>query len=274
MAEMRIIDALYGFPKATSAVAQLGDCIPFTQDLAPLMSVAGIAGAVMAPRSCAVCHHQWNCADRRTSEVIGAMLRNPALVRGLASYDSLRIGESLRWIEDSISKGLSGAYAAAECCAAGLHAPRMYPLYGVCAMLRVPVVLDFASREGWLHHRGEVEVLAADFPELEVVLAPPPRTETNSIVRLMQRFQHISIVLCPQELQDSQLCEFMEQHARERFMFCSTAKGWESSVNAALAVPLGAAARRAYLGENADRIFGLGSGLDSGTGISAALANQ
>ena len=35
-------------------------------------------------------------------------------------------------------------------------------------------------------------------------------------------------------------------------------------MKAALAVPLGNAARRAYLGENAERIFGLAAGLNPG----------
>lgn len=259
MTRVRIVDALYGIPKPNiAAVMQVGDCLPSTQDLAPPMRAAGISGAVLAPRACTACPHQWNCADRRTDEMVAAARRNPGLVTGLASYDALRIGESLRWIEESITtQGLAGAYAAAECCVSGLDARRMYPLYGLCAMLRKPVLLDFAGRDGWIHHRPDVEVVAADFPELEIVLAPPPRTDPNSIIRLLQRFHSISFVLCPQELQEENLLRaFVEQQARERLMFCSTPKGWESSVSAALTVPLDEPTRRAFLGENAIRIFG------------------
>ena len=79
---------------------------------------------------------------------MNAVARNPRRLRGLASYDPLRIGESLRWIDEAITEGgLAGAYAQAECCISGLDAPRMYPLYGLCAMLRSPVVLEISSRE-------------------------------------------------------------------------------------------------------------------------------
>ncbi len=106
--------------------------------------------------------------------------QNPRQLRGLASYDPLRIGESLRWIDEAVSEGeLAGAYVQAECCVSGLDAPRMYPLYGLCAKLRAPVVLDFDSRERWVHHRPQVEVVAADFPELDILLAPPPRSENG-----------------------------------------------------------------------------------------------
>lgn len=251
-----IIDALYCIPRSSSAL-RISDCVPFCQNLAPLMQASGIAGAVLAPGNCAQCQHQWNCADRMTHETLGAVAQSPDHLRGLGSYDPLRIGESLRWIDEAVLGGaLVGAYVQAESCVSGLDAPRMYPLYGLCAKLNSPVVFEITSRERWLHHRPQVEVLAADFPELEIVLAPPPRTDAASILRLMKHFPRISFLLCPQELQsEAALCEYVELHGRERTLFRSSANGWQAAVEAALALSLGPAARWAYLAENATRLF-------------------
>src|SRR5471030_2298057 len=99
-----IIDALYCIPK-NGSVTQISDCIPFSQDLGLLMESSGIAGAVLAPCRCTLCHHIWNCADRRTQEVLGTVARRPKQLRGLACYDPLRIGDSLRWIDEAVSEG-------------------------------------------------------------------------------------------------------------------------------------------------------------------------
>jgi predicted TIM-barrel fold metal-dependent hydrolase len=188
---------------------------------------------------------------------VSAVAKNPQKLRGLASYDPLRIGDSLRWIDEAVTEGgLVGAYALAESCPSGLDAPRMYPMYGMCAKLRSPAVLDFASRERWLHYRPQVEVVAADFPELDILLATPPFTNAASILLLLQRFPHVSFALRPEELQtDAALCEYVELKGRERVLFRSSAKGWWASVETAMALPLGPAARRAYLFENATRLF-------------------
>lgn len=251
-----IIDALFCIPRSGTA-AQISGCVPFTQELAPRMNASGISGAVLAPRNCAECQHQWNCADRRTHEIVAAVSRNPKQLSGLATYDSLRIGESLRWIDEAVTKGgLAGAYAQAECCVAGLDVPRMYPLYGLCAKLRAPVVIDFMSRQRWLLHRPQVEVVAADFPELDILLATPPHSDTAGILRLMQRFPRISFLLCPDELQsDPVLCEYIELHGRERALFRSSSAGWPPAVETAMALPLSPAALHAYLYENATRLF-------------------
>ena len=237
MANAAIIDAFFCIPKK-GGVAQISDCVPFTEDISPRMNASGIAGAVLAHGCGAECQHQWNCADRRTHEVVNAVARNPRQLRGLASYDPLRIGESLRWIDEAVSeRGLAGAYAQAECCVSGLNAPRMYPLYGLCAKLQSPVVLGFTSRERWGHHRPQVEEVAADFPELDILLATPPQTDTESILRLMQRFPRVSFLFCPQELQaDAALCEYVELQGRERALFRSSSKGWPCCVEVAQAL--------------------------------------
>jgi predicted TIM-barrel fold metal-dependent hydrolase len=256
MAIATIIDALFCIPKSTK-VTQISDCVPFSENLFPQMNSGGITGAVLAPCNCAQCQHQWNCADRMTHELVSAVARDRTHLRGLASYDPLRIGDSLRWIDEGVTDGgLVGAYMQAECCAGGLDAPRMYPMYGTCAKLRLPAVLDFTSNERWVQHRPQVEVVAADFPELDILLATPPNTDTASILLLMKRYPRISFLLCPEELQaDTVLCEYVEMTGRERVLFRSSANGWPVAVETALQLRLGPAARCAYLFENAARLF-------------------
>jgi predicted TIM-barrel fold metal-dependent hydrolase len=251
-----MIDALFSLPRSEVAT-QISNCIPFTEDLTPQMNLCGIAGAILAPCNCTQCQHQWECADRRTHELVGAVAKNPKQLRGLAFYDPLQIGNSLRWIDEALTGGgLAGVYAQAECGVSGLDAPRMYPLYGFCAKLRSPVVIDFTSRERWMNHRPQVEVVAADFPELDILLATPPHTEAASIVGLMQRFPRISFLLRPQDLQaDAALCEYVELQGREHALFRSSSDGWPAAAETVQILPLSPAARRAYLFENAMRLF-------------------
>lgn len=255
MAKATIIDGLFCIPQK-ARVQQLSDCVPFQQDLAPQMNASGIAGVVLAHCNCWQCQHHWNCADRRTHEVVNVVARNPGQLRGLVSYDPLRIGESLRWIDEAVIEGgVAGAYAEAECCSAGLNAPRMYPLYGLCSMLRMPVVFGFHSHQRWAQYL-EAEVVAADFPDLDIVLAPPPEVGAASILRMLKRFPRISFLLCPQDLQANVgLCEYVEIQGREHVLFRSCSTGWSGSVEAAMRLPLGPAALRAYLFENATRVY-------------------
>jgi predicted TIM-barrel fold metal-dependent hydrolase len=77
------------------------------------------------------------------------------------------------------------------------------------------------------------------------------------MVRLMKRFPHVSLALGPQELQQNdKLCEFLELQGREQVLFRSAPEEWPLAVQIALGLPLGPATRRAYLGENAARLFG------------------
>lgn len=257
MAQAKIIDGLFCMPQKPR-VAQVADCVPFNLDLTPKMKANGIAAAVLAHGNCWQCQHHWNCADRRTHEIVVAAERNRGQLRGLASYDPLRIGASLRWIEDAVVEGgTAGAYAEAECCASGLDAHRMYPLYGLCAMLRLPMVVGFHSDEGWTQHLQEAEVVSADFPDLDLVLAPPAGIESESMVGLMQRFPRISFLLRPQDLaRDAALCEYIEVQGREHVLFRSGSGDWSAAVESTRKLPLGPAALRAYLFENAARVYG------------------
>lgn len=257
MKALAIIDALFYMPK-DGRITQVSDCSPFNQDLSPQIKASGIAGAVVAPCACGQCQNQWNCADRKTQEAADAVRKNPRQLRGLASYDSLRIGDSLRWIDEAVAAGnLAGAYAQAESCVSGLDAPRMYPLYGICAKLRAPLVLDFSSRERWQHHRPQVEVLAADFPELNILLAPPPHTNPGSIIRLMERLSHVAFILNPQDLiAEPTLCEFVEVQGRERVAFRAHPQTWAAAAETAVGMPLHEEAKRSYLCENAAKFFG------------------
>lgn len=256
MTNAAIIDALFCIPKK-GVVSRISDCVPFTEDLAPRMQASGISGAVLANGNCAECQHQWNCADRRTQEVVETVAQNPSQLRGLAAYDPLRIGESLRWIDDAVGEGrLAGAYVQAECCVGGLDAAFMYPLYGVCAKLRAPFVVDFADEARWKHHLPQVELIAADFPEVDIVLAPPMGAGSAGVVRMLQRFPHVSVLLRPEDLRsNAALREYVEFRGREQTMFRSSAAGWPAAVEAVADLSLSPAAERAYLFENATRVF-------------------
>jgi predicted TIM-barrel fold metal-dependent hydrolase len=257
MTTLAIIDALFCIPK-DARITQASDCIPFSQDLSPLMQAAGIAGAVLAPCLCHQCQNQWNCADRRTQEAVDVVTRNPKQLRGLASYDPLRIGDSLRWIDEAVNAGsLAGVYSQAEGCVSGLDASRMYPLYGLCAKLRAPLVLECSSIERWEHHRKQVEVLAADFPDLDILLATPPRSGADSIIRLLERFPHIGIILGAQDLiAGPVLCEYVEVQGRERVMFRAHPQNWAAAAEVAIGMPLHPEAKHCYLFGNAARLFG------------------
>lgn len=252
-----IIDALFSIPQH-GPVVQISDCIPFLQDLAPGMKAAGISGAVIAHGNCSQCQYEWNCANRKTHEIAALVAHSPGRLRGLAAYDCLRVAESMRWIDETVHRGeLAGAYLRSESCCHGLDSPRMYPLYGMCSMLAAPLVLEFGGRERWLYQRPQLEMVAADFPDMDLLVAVPPHTELASLAQLMKRFPRMMFLLGPRELLESEkLCELLEADGSRRVLFRSAGEAWPLAVRAASEVPLGPVARRAYLGENAARIFG------------------
>ena len=256
MSQEAVIDALFCLPKK-NRVAQPSDCVPYNEDLAPALQANGLQGVVIGPGQCLHCQHQWSCTDRRNQDVVQTVGRNRRQLCGLASYDSFRIGESLRWIDEAVGSGqLAGAYVLAESCVAGLDAARMYPLYGICAKLNAPVVLDFSSRERWLHHRTQVEVIAADFPQQPLLLSTPLGTDSGDLLRLMQRYPCVGVLLTPSELQNSAaLCEYLDGVGRERVLFRAAPGAWGASVAMAHKIPLAEGARRGYLYENAARLF-------------------
>ena len=51
------------------------------------------------------------------------------------------------------------------------------------------------------------------------------------------------------------LCEYVELEGRERALFRSSPDGWAAAVEAARTLPLGVAARRAYLGRKRHAII-------------------
>jgi len=261
MTHTTIIDSLFSLPQR-GPVVHIDDCVPFREDLTPGMKASGIAGAVLAHGNCRECPYEWECAERMTHEVAELVRQHPKQLRGLAAYDPLRIGQSLGWIDELVRQGtLAGVYIHSEACLSGLNAARMYPLYGVCAMLGAPVVVEFFESDRWAYQRAQLELVAADFPDLELLVAPPARGEPSAMVPMMRRFPRISFLLGPRELQgNDKLCEYLELQGRSRAMFRSAGEPWPAVSALALAVPLSPAARRAYLAENAQRVFGFPAG--------------
>jgi hypothetical protein len=102
-----------------------------------------------------------------------------------------------------------------------------------------------------------VEVLAADFPELEILLAPPPQVGTESIIRMLERFPRIAFLLNPRDLvDDALLCEYVELEGHSRVAFRSLPQTWAAAAETAAGIPLRSEAKHAFLFENAARFFG------------------
>jgi len=257
MKHTAVIDALYSIP-LKGPVVHISDCVPFHEDLTPRMQECGLTGAVLAHGNCRKCQFEWECADRMTHEIADLTVQHPGQLRGLAAYDPLRIGESMGWIDNLVRKGrLAGAYMHSEACIRGVDSARMYPLYGMCAMLGVPVVVEFFEDDCWKYQRQQLELVAADFPDLELAVAPPRESKKSSVVPMMRRFPHLSFLLAPADLQGSRtLCRYLDSEGSSRALFRSAGEEWSSAVAAALNVPLGPAARSAYLAGNAGRLFG------------------
>jgi hypothetical protein len=119
-------------------------------------------------------------------------------------------------------------------------------------------VIEFFEDDCWKYQRSQLELVAADFPDLELAVAPPRESNKSCIVPMMKRFPHLSFLLAPRDLQGNRtLCKYLDsQQGRGRAMFRSGGEEWSSAVAMAQAVPLGPAARSAYLAQNAARLFG------------------
>jgi predicted TIM-barrel fold metal-dependent hydrolase len=85
---------------------------------------------------------------------------------------------------------------------------------------------------------------------------------------MMRRYPRLSFLLGPRELQgNDKLCDYLEQQGRNRVLFRSAGEAWPAASALALTVPLSPSARRAYLAENAARVFGFPG--DAVTSLSA-----
>jgi uncharacterized protein len=254
------IDVLF-HPSARPAA---GAC-PLVPPAETALDAAGIAGVLVSQCKRWSCERQWMCVDTRLDDVVRYTASSPRFV-GLAGYNPFDITESLREIELAVSTyAFRGAYLHADSFRLPLTDARLYPLFAKAAELGVPVLLQSSPVP-----RGDLGRLAADFPDLSLVLAQscPQLAEVTAIasdcenvyfaldpgalVHLIHQWTELAVA------RDQSSSSFLSEVFQQRCMWGSNSLDWGDALRSVNSLPLLPETRACFLRRNAERVFALG----------------
>ncbi len=228
------------------------------------MDAAGVTAALVAQCDNWSCERNWLCEETKFDDV-RQYIESSSRLFGLAGYNPFDIAESLRQIELAVgSHDFRGVYVHLAGFGLPLTDARMYPAFAKAAELAVPIVVELLRD---CAVEGEVERVAADFPELKIVLAQ----SNPSVADLMLAAAHCENVFfaldAPSLLhvvnewtelassRDESSPDFFAEIFEQRCMWGSNGREWSEAVREPF--PLTSTARTAFFLGNANRVFAL-----------------
>ena len=229
------------------------------------MDAAGIARVLVSQCKRWSCERQWMCVDNRLDDVVRYIAASPRFT-GLAGYNPFDIAESLREIEFACATyAFRGAYLHADSFRLPLTDARLYPLFAKAAELGVPVLLQSSAVP-----RRDLDRLAADFPQLALVLAQA-RPELTEVTAITAACENVYFALDPGALvhlihqwtefavaHDESSSGFLAEIFQQRCMWGSNSLDWCDALRSVNSLPLLPATRACFLRRNAERVFALG----------------
>lgn len=114
--------------------------------------------------------------DFTIDQVYDLMKRSKGRIIGAAGYNPLRIKESLDDIEKSVKEyGFKFVYAHNISFGIPFNDKKMYPLYGLCSTLKIPVSLQTGhsaeALPSWVGNPMAIDEVVMDFPDLKINLS-------------------------------------------------------------------------------------------------------
>lgn len=200
--------------------------------------------------------------------VAGLVGAYPDKLAGVAGIDvGGTLGDPLAEARRSIEKlGMHGIHISPTRSALATHADdrRLYPIYELCVELKVPVVImtgPFAGPSIEDTHPKYIQKVAADFPQLPIVVGHACWPYTNELLGVAYR--HENVFLSPDAylfMPGSEvLIDAAKGFLQDQFLYGSAYPVRELDVCLDLFLNLNFTADvyRKTLGENAARVFGL-----------------
>ncbi len=200
-----------------------------------------------------------------TDRITDLTRRYPGRVHGLADYDPLDIGASLKKLRTDVTeRGYVGVYLHVYGYDIGLDHRKMYPLYALCQELGVPVsmqtghVLEAMPSE---HGRPiQLDRIACDFPELTIIGTHTGWPWVDELMAVAMKWPRVYINISawmPRYL-SPQLLRYMGSRAgSQKVMFGSNGLDWVRYLHELGALELRDDRLEAILGGNARRVHGI-----------------
>lgn len=290
-----IIDCLFD-PWTADAepagVAPVGVDRPPTRDLKSLrchasaaellaeMEGAGVRQALVTQCRRWSCERQWMCINTRDDDVLQLVRTAPGRFAGLAGYNPFAIGESVGKLEEAAAGGgFRGAYLNAENFRLALTDNRVYPLYGKANELGWPVMVQFGADWGVAtpHPTTFADLLhvSDDFPELTLVATLRWWPSRALLEQVATQAENTYFVLPAALLDDTRMAaEVFCGPAAERLLWGSEGCKWKEGVEQLERLPVAQTILRAFAGETARRVFGLGKAAEVAAPAGEALAAE
>ena len=200
-----------------------------------------------------------------TDRITDLTRRYPGRVHGLADYDPLDIGASLKKLRTDVTeRGYVGVYLHVYGYDIGLDHRKMYPLYALCQELGVPVsmqtghVLEAMPSE---HGRPiQLDRIACDFPELTIIGTHTGWPWVDELMAVAMKWPRVYINISawmPRYLSPQLLRHMGSRAGSQKVMFGSNGLDWVRYLHELGALELRDDRLEAILGGNARRVHGI-----------------
>lgn len=200
-----------------------------------------------------------------TERIAELSRKYPGRVYGLASYDPMNIGASLRKLEKDVrERNFVGVYIHIYGYDIGLDSRKMYPLYAKCQELNIPVsmqtghVLEAMPSE---HGRPmQLDRIACDFPDLKIIGTHTGWPWVNEMLAVATKWPNVYINISawlPKYI-DPALLRFMgSRTGSQKVMFGSNGLDWSRYLQQLSALDIREERLQAILHGNALQVHGL-----------------
>ncbi len=255
MASVPVIDCLFS-PESQGKLA-LPRCATPDPALLRAMDRAGVMHLLLAPCRHWQCERHWICGEIQIDEIVQYTASAPMHFSGLAGYNPYAIQESLDRIDQAIKDfAFRGVHVLTEGGDVPLDDKRMYPLYGKCAQLGIPVVIQVGVSMASIAKPADLVPVARDFPELVVVAGICGSIDLSATLQVIEHFPNVYFAFDGLVPDPHDVSAFLHSPlAAERAMFGSNGLPWLDLIEGIARLEMPEDRLRAFLWENASRVF-------------------
>lgn len=279
MTQNNAIDVLYSpvFLTGSSDILATPGCVERPEALLRRMDANRVSQVLLAACKQWGCERHWQCSEVQTDDITQYVQMNKERFAGMASYNPYSITESLLRVRRAIQLlDIRGVYVQTEGSPIALSDRRMYPLYSRCVELGAPVLLQVGERPG-LAHPSELNIVAMDFPELEIVAGWTGPLDFEIIAALAAKSASVFFAFSASEpAQDARTAELLRSPIGQRCMWGSNGLPWRELLDHVCQLGLSEPMLNSFLHDVAARMFKFSRpalpllGSDEGEGIPLA----
>ena len=209
---------------------------------------------------------KWMYMDTQLDDVLQYTEKYPDRFVGLAGYNPFDIRNSLREIEEAVTKhGFRGVYVHIYGFDIPLNDAKMYPLYAKCVELDVPVSMQVGHvLEAMPSDCGRpmyLDRIAADFPDLKMIGAHTGWPWVEELISACYKWENIWFGVdawSPKYLPPSVVQFINSRMGQDRCVWGTNGLPWKQNLEDWAAVGLKEPVRRKLLYDNAAALFKLG----------------